>query len=107
MRMNKITPVILSGGFGKRLWPISRKSSPKQFLKIPFGSKFSLFQKTVLRTKNEIFNKPIIICAAEHKFIVREQISSINVNVSDIIVEPVGRNTAPAICVSAFKNRKI
>ncbi len=101
--MNKITPVILSGGFGKRLWPISRKSFPKQFLKIPFGSKFSLFQKTVLRTKNEIFNKPIIICAAEQKFIVREQISSINVNVSDIIVEPVGRNTAPAICVAAFK----
>ena len=99
----KITPVILSGGFGERLWPISRKSSPKQFLKIPFGSNFSLFQKTVLRTKNEIFNSPIIICAAEHKFLVREQISSIDVCVSDIIVEPVGRNTAPAICVSAFK----
>ena len=54
MRMNKITPVILSGGFGKRLWPISRKSSPKQFLKIPFGSKISLFQKTVLRTNTII-----------------------------------------------------
>ena len=100
----KITPVVLSGGFGKRLWPISRKSSPKQFLKIPFGSKLSLFQKTVLRTTNEIFNKPIIICAAEHKFIVREQIKFINADISDIIVEPVGRNTAPAICISALKN---
>jgi len=99
----KITPVILSGGFGKRLWPISRKSSPKQFLKIPFGSKFSLFQKTVLRTNNEIFNRPIIICAAEHKFIVKEQIKSISAKVADIIVEPVGRNTAPAICVCALK----
>ena len=78
MRMNKIAPVILSGGFGKRLLPISKKSSLKQFLKIPFGSKISLFQKTILRTKNEIFNKPIVICAADHKFIVREQISSIN-----------------------------
>ena len=104
MSTTKITPVILSGGFGKRLWPISRKSSPKQFLKIPFGSKLSLFQKTVLRTKNEIFNKPIIICAAEHKFIVREQIKSISTKVSDIIVEPVGRNTAPAICICALKN---
>tara|TARA_B100000989_G_scaffold19917_1_gene13107 strand:+ start:230 stop:1633 length:1404 start_codon:yes stop_codon:yes gene_type:complete len=100
----KITPVILSGGFGKRLWPISRKSFPKQFLKIPFGSKLTLFQKTILRTKNELFNKPIVICSAEHKFIIREQISSLSIQVSDIIVEPVGRNTAPAICISALKN---
>ena len=101
----KIIPIILSGGSGKRLWPISTQSLPKQFLNIPFGSKYSLFQKTLLRVKKKIFAKPIIICSEEHKFVVASQIQEIQIKPESIIVEPVGRNTAPAICISCLKVR--
>ena len=99
----KITPIILSGGSGKRLWPISKQSFPKQFLNLPFGSNFSLFQKTILRLKNNFFTEPIIICSAEHKFIVKDQLENINAGFKEIIVEPLSRNTAPAICIASLK----
>ena len=99
----KIIPIILSGGSGKRLWPISTQSLPKQFLNIPFGSKHSLFQKTVLRVHKNFFEKPIIICSEEHKFAIKSQLEEINIKPESIIVEPLGRNTAPAICSACLK----
>ena len=104
----KIIPVILSGGSGKRLWPISTQSLPKQFLNIPFGSKYSLFQKTLLRVQKKFFDKPIVICSEEHKFVIKSQLEEIKIEPESIIVEPLGRNTAPAICTAclrAFKNK--
>ena len=99
----KITPIILSGGSGKRLWPISTQSLPKQFLNIPFGSKYSLFQKTILRVHKNFFEKPIIICSEEHKFAIKSQLEEIKIKPESIIVEPLGRNTAPAICSACLK----
>ena len=99
----KITPIILSGGSGKRLWPISKHSFPKQFLNLPFGSKLSLFQKTILRLQNDLFNEPIIMCSADHKFFVKDQLEKINANFKEIIVEPLSRNTAPTICIASIR----
>ena len=91
-----ITPVILSGGSGTRLWPISRQSNPKQFSNF-FGEK-SLFQKTILRFKNnKNFANPIIVCNNEHRFIVASQLQEIGVIPQKIILEPFARNTASAI----------
>ena len=97
----KIIPIILSGGSGTRLWPVSRSSNPKQFLKF-FGD-HSLFQKAVLRLKNsEIFTKPIIVSNQEHRFIVAEELREISVAAQSILLEPSGRNTAPAITIAAL-----
>jgi len=99
--MKKITPVILSGGSGTRLWPLSRALNPKQFLNI-FGEN-SLFAETVLRVANDSdFNAPIAICNEEHRFILAENLKKIGVEKQSIILEPSGRNTAPAIAVAAF-----
>jgi len=97
----KITPVILSGGSGTRLWPISRSLNPKQF--IDFFGENSLFEQTVLRVKNsDDFNEPIIICNNEHRFMAAEALHKINIKPKSIILEPSGRNTAPAIAIAAF-----
>ena len=99
--MNKITPIILSGGSGTRLWPISRSLNPKQFL--DFFGEHSLFQKAALRTKNsDEFNAPIIICNNEHRFIAAEELQKISIAPKSIILESVGRNTAPAIAIGAL-----
>jgi mannose-1-phosphate guanylyltransferase/mannose-6-phosphate isomerase len=98
----KITPVILSGGSGTRLWPLSRESNPKQFL--DFFGKNSLFQQTNLRTKNEnYFNNPIIVCNEQHRFLVAESLQQIKISAKSIILEPQGRNTAPAIAIAAIE----
>ena len=94
----RVIPVILCGGSGKRLWPLSRESYPKQFL--PLTSKNTLFQETLTRfneLKNINFSKPIIISNDEHRFIIAEQIKQIGIEQEAIILEPIGRNTAPAI----------
>jgi mannose-1-phosphate guanylyltransferase/mannose-6-phosphate isomerase len=97
----KITPVILSGGSGTRLWPLSRSSNPKQFLTL-FDAK-SLFCKTLERvTNNKIFNPPIIVCNEEHRFLVAEELRKLNIIAGSIILEPLAKNTAPAIAVAAF-----
>lgn len=96
----KITPVILSGGCGSRLWPVSRSLNPKQFSDF-FGQK-SLFSQTVGRIKNAKFSKPIIVCNNEHRFIVAQELRDIKVEAKSIILEPVQRNTAPAITVAAL-----
>jgi mannose-1-phosphate guanylyltransferase/mannose-6-phosphate isomerase len=98
----KITPIILSGGSGTRLWPVSRELNPKQFL--DFFGKHSLFQQAALRCKNKSdFNDPIIICNNEHRFTVASELQKIHVEAKSIILEPVGRNTAPAIAVAALE----
>lgn len=97
----KITPVILSGGSGTRLWPVSRALNPKQFL--DFFGEYSLFQQTALRVKNSHdFHDPIVICNNEHRFTAAEELQKIHVNPKSIILEPSGRNTAPAIAIAAL-----
>lgn len=97
----KIYPVILSGGSGTRLWPLSRASYPKQFLKL--NSDNSLLQETILRVNSSAhFHLPLIVSNKEHRFIVAEQLRSLHVAALDILLEPVGRNTAPAILAAAL-----
>ncbi len=103
MKEKKIIPIILCGGTGSRLWPLSRESYPKQYLKLASNDNCSLLQKTYKRI-SEIKNitDPIIVCNEEHRFIVAEQMREINIKPNSILLEPFGRNTAPAILVSAL-----
>lgn len=95
-------PVIISGGTGTRLWPLSRKNKPKQFLSL-FGE-FSLFQNTLTRlTGLEGVSPPLIVCNTDHRFMVAEQLQEIDLAAKDIILEPCARNTAPAIALAALK----
>ncbi|MFL9597482.1 mannose-1-phosphate guanylyltransferase/mannose-6-phosphate isomerase [Aeromonas veronii] len=95
-----ITPVIMAGGNGSRLWPLSRELYPKQFLKLQ--SEMTMLQSTVQRLKGLHCSKPQVICNEEHRFIVAEQLRHIGMLAQNIILEPVGRNTAPAIALSAL-----
>ena len=94
-----IVPVILSGGSGSRLWPLSRKLYPKQFLNLINDT--TLFQDAIKRLPIEASN-PLIICNEEHRFIVAEQLREINSKNKGIILEPIGKNTAPAIAIAAM-----
>ncbi len=96
-----IIPVILAGGSGTRLWPLSRKLYPKQLL--PLVDDRTLVQNTILRLQglDEIAD-PIIICNEEHRFIIAEQMRAMGVSPAAIVLEPVGRNTAPAVAVAAL-----
>ncbi|HHT4534443.1 TPA: sugar phosphate nucleotidyltransferase, partial [Serratia marcescens] len=97
--MSNLYPVIMAGGTGSRLWPLSRELFPKQFLAL--CNEFSMLQTTVMRLKGlEIIN-PLVICNEEHRFIVAEQLRQITRLSHNIILEPVGRNTAPAIALAA------
>ena len=99
--MVSIHPVILSGGSGTRLWPLSRAALPKQLL--PLASKFSMLQETVTRlTGMAEMAAPLMVCNAEHRFMVAEQLRQIEIRPEAIVLEPVGRNTAPAIAVAAL-----
>ena len=103
-REKKIIPVILCGGSGSRLWPMSRESFPKQYLKCNPQSNFSFLQDTQNRLKKiKYFDDPIVICNADHRFIVAEQMRQINIFPKSIILEPFGRNTAPAVCLASIK----
>ena len=97
----ELIPVILSGGCGSRLWPLSRSSYPKQYHNLE--NNYSLLQNTYLRLKgiNNLEN-PIIICNDEQRFIVAEQLREIKVKPKSIILEPFGKNTAPAIALAAL-----
>lgn len=96
-----IVPVILSGGSGTRLWPLSRKMHPKQLL--PLLNKTTLLQDTVNRFQNAAeINHAIVICNESYRFMVAEQVRQSEMKSVDIILEPVGRNTAPAIALAAF-----
>ncbi|WP_415893544.1 mannose-1-phosphate guanylyltransferase/mannose-6-phosphate isomerase [Neptuniibacter sp. PT8_73] len=98
-----ITPVILSGGSGTRLWPLSRKMYPKQFLSLT--SDKTMLQETVTRLSGLLTGGLQVICNEEHRFLVAEQLRQIDKN-GEIILEPVGRNTAPAIALSALALNK-
>jgi mannose-1-phosphate guanylyltransferase/mannose-6-phosphate isomerase len=101
--LSNIRLVILSGGYGTRLWPLSRQHYPKQYLSL--ASNKSMLQETILRLKDfGDFNDPIIVCNSEHRFLVAEQCKEINVLNPVIILEPTGRNTAPAITAAALKS---
>lgn len=98
--MSRIYPVILSGGVGSRLWPLSRSHFPKQLLRL--AGDHSLIQETALRTIGTEFAKPTIICHADHRHFVVAQMDAIGVQPKNIILEPSGRNTAPAAAVAAL-----
>lgn len=95
-----ILPVIMAGGSGSRLWPLSRELYPKQFLSV--SGEQTLLQQTVSRLKGLLHQAPLIICNEEHRFIAAEQLRVENHAHSGIILEPVGRNTAPAIALAAL-----
>ncbi len=97
---NVIVPVILAGGSGTRLWPLSRQSYPKQF--VPLLNDDSLFNATVRRMAEVSDLAPIVVCNEEHRFLVAEQLRLSNVEEASILLEPAGRNTAPAIALAAF-----
>lgn len=97
--MASLIPVILAGGIGSRLWPLSRALYPKQFHKI-FGDR-SLLQNTLLRAAQVTAELPVIVCNQEHRFLVAEQCRTVGIEWRSIILEPEGRNTAPAIALAA------
>lgn len=101
----KIIPVILSGGSGTRLWPLSRKQYPKQYL--PLAGDNTMLQETILRLEGlDDLADPIIICNADHRFLVAEQCQQVEITDPTILLEPVGRNTAPAIAAAALQSLK-
>jgi mannose-1-phosphate guanylyltransferase/mannose-6-phosphate isomerase len=99
MSDNRIVPVILSGGSGTRLWPVSRESFPKQLW--PLISERSMIQETALRGRGPDFAPPLVVCNQEHRFLIAEQLRAAGVDDARIVLEPVGRNSAPAIAAAA------
>lgn len=95
-----IVPVIMAGGTGSRLWPLSRQLHPKQFLKLCGDS--TLLQQTLARLNGLDTAAPLIICNEDHRFLVAEQIRQIKLQGAGILLEPVGKNTAPAIALAAL-----
>jgi mannose-1-phosphate guanylyltransferase/mannose-6-phosphate isomerase len=96
-----LIPVILSGGAGTRLWPLSRELYPKQFL--PLVGERTMIQETALRTAGlPDVSPPIVVCNEAHRFLVAEQLRELGVPAQAILLEPVGRNTAPAVAIAAL-----
>ena len=99
--MTKLQPVLLSGGSGTRLWPLSREAYPKQFL--PLAGHDTMLQATWQRVAAIASAAPIVVANEEHRFLVAEQLRQIGVPTPSILLEPVGRNTAPAIAAAALQ----
>jgi mannose-1-phosphate guanylyltransferase / mannose-6-phosphate isomerase len=95
-----ICPLILSGGSGKRLWPLSRQANPKQFLNL--AGEHSLFQETALRLAGGLYSKPLVIANDSHRFLVAEQLREVDLQPWSIVLEPIGRSSAPAAIVGAL-----
>src|SRR3954466_13713358 len=96
-----IFPVVLSGGSGSRLWPLSRTLLPKQFL--PLVSDKTMLQETLLRLGGLAgLKRPVLVCSNDHRFLAAEQLREINVTAGAQILDPPGRNPAPAVAVAAL-----
>src|SRR5579875_962046 len=100
MTETRIVPVILSGGSGTRLWPVSRESFPKQLW--PLLSEHSLLQETALRATGPRFAPLMVVCNQEHRFMIGEQLQNAGIKDARVVLEPVGRNSAPAIAAAAL-----
>ncbi|MDO5648493.1 mannose-1-phosphate guanylyltransferase/mannose-6-phosphate isomerase [Paracoccus sp. (in: a-proteobacteria)] len=98
--MFKITPVLMAGGSGTRLWPVSRKSFPKQFAQL-IGDE-TLFQASAHRLSGPLFDAPVVMTNADFRFIVAEQLDQMGLTPGAIVIEPSGRNTAPAVLAAAL-----
>jgi mannose-1-phosphate guanylyltransferase/mannose-6-phosphate isomerase len=96
-----LTPVLLSGGVGSRLWPVSRETHPKQFLAL--AGDITMLQDTLLRTAGLTAAAPLVVCNEEHRFMVAEQLRQLNLQASALVLEPQGRNTAPAVALAALQ----
>ncbi|MES5814216.1 mannose-1-phosphate guanylyltransferase/mannose-6-phosphate isomerase [Pseudoxanthomonas sp. Soil82] len=99
--MNELLPVILSGGSGTRLWPLSRESYPKQFL--PLTGELTMLQATWRRVAPIAGRAPLVVANEEHRFVAAEQLQQVGAEPQAILLEPIGRNTAPAIAVAALE----
>ena len=99
--MNDLLPVILSGGSGTRLWPLSRESYPKQFL--PLTGELTMLQATWHRVAPIAGRAPLVVANEEHRFVAAEQLQQVGADPQAILLEPVGRNTAPAIAIAALE----
>jgi len=100
MSQTQLYPVVMAGGSGSRLWPLSRVLYPKQFLCLK--GELTMLQTTVCRLDGVECESPVVICNEQHRFIVAEQLRQLNKLTENIILEPVGRNTAPAIALAAM-----
>jgi mannose-1-phosphate guanylyltransferase/mannose-6-phosphate isomerase len=96
-----LTPVLLSGGVGSRLWPVSRETHPKQFL--PLAGELTMLQETLQRTVGLQETAPLVVCNEEHRFMVAEQLRQVGLEAGTLILEPEGRNTAPAVALAALE----
>ena len=102
----KIVPVIMAGGKGTRLWPLSRSTAPKQFIR--FLGDRTLFQKTLERVADgKLYEAPVIVTNEEFRFLVAEQARELGIRLSAIVLEPVARNTAPAVAAAAVLTRSL
>ncbi len=97
------TPVILAGGSGSRLWPLSRQRFPKQFLALEGEGRGSMFQQTLARLEGLEHGEPLVVTNEEHRFVVAEQLRQAGRTSRKIILEPLARNTAPAIALAALE----
>src|SRR3974390_125768 len=97
---SKIHPVIMSGGAGSRLWPLSRQFYPKQLL--PLAGERTMIQETVRRVDGSPFAAPMIVCNQEHRFLIAEQLRESGVATPTIVLEPAGRNTAPVAAIASL-----
>ena len=102
--MSEITPVVLCGGSGTRLWPSSRKAFPKQFSRL-IGDE-SLFQQTLGRFAGPDFGAPLIMTANDFRFLAREQAAAVGLMDVQVVLEPVARDTAPAVLIAALLRRE-
>ncbi|MCB1676526.1 MAG: mannose-1-phosphate guanylyltransferase/mannose-6-phosphate isomerase [Halioglobus sp.] len=95
-----LVPVLLCGGVGSRLWPVSRETHPKQFQ--PLAGELSMLQQTLQRTSGLEESAPVVVCNEDHRFMVAEQLRQVGLRASALILEPEGRNTAPAVALAAL-----
>ncbi|CDH34421.1 mannose-1-phosphate guanyltransferase [Xenorhabdus bovienii] len=100
----KLIPVVMAGGSGSRLWPLSRELYPKQFLCLQ--GKLTMLQSTITRLNGIVHTNPVVICNENHRFIVAEQLRQVDQLTNNIILEPAGRNTAPAVALAALTAKK-